>query len=255
MDGRYDICERNTFLDFPAPKPLPLEKAQTDPPPGLEGIYSSRKFVSENWAFWGLHGSWWRWRSPSAIAIRSLCDARLLRRPGTPWIFHQSLCLLQHLHSFPINSQFCPWMRHLNQHHHGPESRSVLEEMLGGLDNLGPDASTLVPMPVAGGEPQMVTCTTSHASTDAGRASFTRGWAHFSSLAGPLAGQNDVPWTCQVPAEIAVAGPNLPENELQPGQLVCQVGPECFRLQFFFPLIFWWYKCFKDWSDIRMIWY
>lgn len=46
MENRYDICERNTFLDFPAPKPLPLEKAQTDPPPGLEGIYG-RKFVSE----------------------------------------------------------------------------------------------------------------------------------------------------------------------------------------------------------------
>lgn len=46
MEGRYDICERNTFLDFPAPKPLPLEKAQTDPPPGLERLWHS-KFVSE----------------------------------------------------------------------------------------------------------------------------------------------------------------------------------------------------------------
>jgi len=48
MSGRYDICEKNTFLDFPAPKPLPLEKAQTDPPPGLEGICgASSKFISE----------------------------------------------------------------------------------------------------------------------------------------------------------------------------------------------------------------
>ena len=48
MEGRYDICERNTFLDFPAPKPLMLEKAQTDPPPGLEGLCGlSGIFVSE----------------------------------------------------------------------------------------------------------------------------------------------------------------------------------------------------------------
>ncbi|CAE7624309.1 Ttll1, partial [Symbiodinium necroappetens] len=48
MEGRYDIFEKNTFLDFPAPKPLMLEKAQTDPPPGLEGLCGiSSKFVSE----------------------------------------------------------------------------------------------------------------------------------------------------------------------------------------------------------------
>ncbi|CAE7818845.1 unnamed protein product [Symbiodinium sp. CCMP2592] len=50
MEGRYDIFEKNTFLDFPAPKPLMLEKAQTDPPPGLEGLGLcgiSSKFVSE----------------------------------------------------------------------------------------------------------------------------------------------------------------------------------------------------------------
>ena len=48
MEGRYDIYEKNTFLDFPAPKPLKLEKAQTDPPPGLEGLCGlSGKFVSE----------------------------------------------------------------------------------------------------------------------------------------------------------------------------------------------------------------
>eukprot|EP00931_Biecheleriopsis_adriatica_P056772 TRINITY_DN33667_c0_g1_i2.p1 TRINITY_DN33667_c0_g1~~TRINITY_DN33667_c0_g1_i2.p1 ORF type:complete len:377 (-),score=90.45 TRINITY_DN33667_c0_g1_i2:54-1184(-) len=33
-----DICARNTFLDYPAPKPLTLQKAWTDPPPGLEEI-------------------------------------------------------------------------------------------------------------------------------------------------------------------------------------------------------------------------
>ena len=154
MDGRYDICERNTFLDFPAPKPLPLEKAQTDPPPGLEGIYGSRKFVSET-----EHSE----DSTAADDAEEAPPPLPLEVFVTPDCFEDRDAALD-LPSKPLSAAapaFIPYQQPVlpmdapfESTPARPRKQISLEEMLGGLDNLGPDASTLVPMPVAGGEPR-----------------------------------------------------------------------------------------------------
>jgi len=197
MDGRYDICERNTFLDFPAPKPLPLEKAQTDPPPGLEGIYGSRKFVSETEHSEDSTAADDADEAPPPLPLEVFVtpdcfeDREALDLPSKPLSAAAPAFIPYQQPVLPMDAPFESTPR--------PRKQISLEEMLGGLDNLGPDASTLVPMPVAGGEPRWLPAPPVMPA---------------SMLAEPP--------SPEVPAEIAVAGPNLPENELQPGQLVCQ---------------------------------
>ena len=169
MESRYDICERNTFLDFPAPKPLPLEKAQTDPPPGLEGIYGSRKFVSET-----EHSE----DSTAADDAEEAPPPLPLEVFVTPDCFEDVQWLAPDLPSKPLSATapaFIPC--HLTHAlptalpapvlpgmpeafgrppsptgEPRPRKQISLEEMLGGLDGLG--ETPLVPMPVPGGAPK-----------------------------------------------------------------------------------------------------
>lgn len=228
MESRYDVYERNTFLDFPAPKPLPLEKAQTDPPPGLEGIYGSRKFVSET-----EHSE----DSTAADEAEEAPPPLPLEVFVTPDCF-EDVQWLPEMQPKPLSAAapaFIPC--HIANALPGalpgplpgalpgavpgalpgmpdpsgqpsspaeprPRKQISLEEMLGGLDHLGPEMSSppLVPMPVPGGAPKWLPAP--------------------PAMPAPMLAEPPSP---EVPTEIAVAGPNLPESELQLGQLVCQV--------------------------------
>ncbi|CAK9017127.1 unnamed protein product [Durusdinium trenchii] len=191
MEGRYDLCERNTFLDFPAPKPLPLEKAQTDPPPGLEGL-CTRKFVSETE------------HSEDSTAAD---DAEETPPPPLPLEYFVTPDCFEDLPDLPkplsaaapafVPSPL-PCVIDLSPTSESsqprPRTQISLEEML------GPGATPpLVPMPVAGGAPVWLPAP--------------------PVMPAPMLAEPPSP---EVPLDIAVAGPNLPANDLQPGHLLCQ---------------------------------
>ena len=147
MEGRYDLCERNTFLDFPAPKELPLEKAQTDPPPGLEGLCGTRKFVSET-----------EQSEDSTAADDAEAPPPLpLEFFVTPDCFEDVPDLPKPLSAaapafVPSSLPCVPDLSPSSESSGQPQSTKLrtqisLEEML------EPGAAHLVPMPVAGGAP------------------------------------------------------------------------------------------------------
>ncbi|CAJ1391923.1 unnamed protein product [Effrenium voratum] len=206
MEGRYDMYERNTFLDFPAPlPPLPLEKAQTDPPPGLEGLCGIRsgKFISET-----EHSEDSTAADeadappplPLEVFVTPDCFEEIdlgLPKPLSATAPAFIPCPL-HGVDLPISS---PSMLGMEEPQF-PEPRArkqiSLEEMLA-----VPSSPPLVPMPVAGAAPKWLPAP--------------------PSMPAPVLAEVPAP---EVPAAVAVAGPSSLEGELQPGQLFCKASGE-----------------------------